>query len=188
MAIRDFAKTLGAVPGRKTMILFSGGFPMDPQRAEQFAELDAAIDACSRANVAIYPLDVHGLRVLFPGAASGAFLLDLPFPHAPGLLASLAAPPDPWPQKIGPGGGGPPVGGGGGGGTGGGGGGKGGGGTGGGGTGGGGGGKGGGGGTGGGGGGKGGGGGGGGTGSRGGSPGIYSNMPSSMCRIASKPL
>ena len=112
MAIRNLAKTLGTVPGRKTVVLFSEGFALAPQH---MSELDAAIDACSQANVAIYPIDPRGLQVTFPGAASGSYLLDLPFPHEPGLLACLAAPPDPWPQKVGPGNGGPPGGGGGGG-------------------------------------------------------------------------
>ena len=106
LAIRDLAKTLGAVPGRKTLILFSAGFPLTPERQ---SELDATIDAANRANVAIYPVDVRGLQVLFPplqGLPPGAFLLDSPFPHEPGLLASLVGSPDPWPQHGGGGGGG----------------------------------------------------------------------------------
>src|SRR5208337_4119780 len=120
LAIRNLAKTLGAVPGRKTLILFSEGFPLT---AERQSELDAAIDAASRANVAIYPVDVRGLQALppsMPGMGPRAFLLDSPFPHAPGLLASLAGSPDPWPQRGGGGGeGGGGTGGGGGGGGGG---------------------------------------------------------------------
>ena len=111
LAIRDLAKTLRAVPGRKTLILFSEGFPLTSERQ---VELDATIDAASRANVAIYPVDVRGLQALpasLPALPPGAFLLDSPFPHEPGLLASLAGSPDPWPQKgvgggSGPGGGG----------------------------------------------------------------------------------
>jgi VWFA-related protein len=171
LAIRDLAKTLQAVPGRKTLILFSEGFPLT---AEYQFELDTTIDAASRANVAIYSVDVRGLLALpplppsMPGLGPGALLLDSPFPHEPGLLASLAGSPDPWPQHGGGGGGGGTGGGGGGGTGGGGGGGKGGGG---GGTGGGGGG------TGGGGGGKGGGGGGGGGGKGGGGGGKGGGTP-----------
>jgi VWFA-related protein len=120
LAIRNLAKTLRAVPGRKTLILFSAGFPLTPERQ---SELDATIDAANRANVAIYPVDVRGLQALppsLPGMSPGAFLLDSPFPHQPGLLASLAGSPDPEPQRHGGGGGGGvPVGGGGGGTTGG---------------------------------------------------------------------
>jgi VWFA-related protein len=159
LAIRQLAISLRTIPGRKTLILFSEGFPLT---AERQSELDATIDAANKANVAIYTLDVRGLL------ARPAAFLDSPFPHESGLLASLAASPDPWPQRGGGGGtGGGGTGGGGGGGRGGGGGTGGGGGSGGGG-------KGGGGGSGGSGGKGGGGGGGTGSGSRGGSPTIQS--------------
>jgi VWFA-related protein len=203
LAIRNLVKTLQPIPGRKTLILFSEGFPLTSEH--QF-ELDATIDAANRANVAIYPMDVRGLQALpppsMPGLPPHAFLFDSPFPHEPWLLASLAGSPDPWPQHGGGGGGGGGgTGGGGGGGTGGGGGGGGGagggggrgggggGGTGGGGTGGGGG-KGGGG-TGGGGGkgggGTGGGGGKGGGGGTSGSPGSYGNYPGSTTAMCNDP-
>ena len=58
LAVRSMAKTLASVPGRKTMILFSSGFPLTP---EYTSELTAAINACNRANVAVYPVDVRGL-------------------------------------------------------------------------------------------------------------------------------
>lgn len=111
LAIRNLAKTLRTVPGRKTLILFSSGFPLT---ADRQPELDATIDAANRANVAIYSVDARGLVALPPGA----FLLDSPFPHELGLLASLAGLLEPEPQH-GPGGSGPGSGGAGGGGTGG---------------------------------------------------------------------
>jgi VWFA-related protein len=114
LAIRNLAKSLRTVPGRKTLILFSEGFPLTSERQP---ELDATIDAANRANVAIYAIDARGL-VALPPLPPGAFLLDSPFPHESGLLASLAGLPEPDPQH-GPGGGGPGGGGGGGGGTGG---------------------------------------------------------------------
>ena len=58
MAIRSLARNLAAVPGRKSLVLFTDGFPLTP---EAQAELTAAISACNQANVAIYPLDVRGL-------------------------------------------------------------------------------------------------------------------------------
>ena len=58
LALRSLAKSLGSVPGRKTLVLFTSGFPVDP---EYFSEVTAAIDACNKANVAIYPIDVRGL-------------------------------------------------------------------------------------------------------------------------------
>ena len=100
LAIRNLAKTLRSVPGRKTMILFSGGFPLTAQRQ---SELSATIDAANKANVAIYTVDARGLRALqpsgmpgienpsIPGRPPGASLIpnESPFPHEPALLASL---------------------------------------------------------------------------------------------------
>ena len=57
-ALRDMAKGLADVPGRKTLVFLSGGFPMNQ---EILTEVTATIDACNRANVAIYPIDVRGL-------------------------------------------------------------------------------------------------------------------------------
>ena len=58
LAIRDMAKNLSSIPGRKSMILFTAGFAITPERQ---SELTATIDVCNKANVAIYPLDVRGL-------------------------------------------------------------------------------------------------------------------------------
>lgn len=58
LAIRDLAKRLGPIPGRKTLVLLTTGFPLTDDVDE---ELPATIDACNKANVAIYPLDVSGL-------------------------------------------------------------------------------------------------------------------------------
>jgi VWFA-related protein len=58
LAIRDMAKNLAGIPGRKSMILFTAGFAITPERQ---SELTATIDVCNKANVAIYPLDVRGL-------------------------------------------------------------------------------------------------------------------------------
>lgn len=57
-ALRNLAKGLGTVPGRKTVVFFSSGFVVD---AELQSELTAVIDACNKANVAVYPIDVRGL-------------------------------------------------------------------------------------------------------------------------------
>jgi len=58
LAVRSLAKNLRAVPGRKMLILFSAGFPLTTER---MSELTATIDACNKANVSIYSLDVRGL-------------------------------------------------------------------------------------------------------------------------------
>ena len=68
LSIRSLAKNLRAVPGRKMLILFSAGFALD---SEGMSELTATIDACNKANVAIYSLDVRGLVATAPGGKPG---------------------------------------------------------------------------------------------------------------------
>jgi len=63
LAVRSLAKNLRSIPGRKIMVLFSAGFPLT---AESESELTATIDACNKANVAIYSLDVRGLTAGAP--------------------------------------------------------------------------------------------------------------------------
>jgi VWFA-related protein len=58
LAVRSLAKNLRGMPGRKMLILFSAGFAITP---ENQSELTATIDACNKANVAIYSLDARGL-------------------------------------------------------------------------------------------------------------------------------
>jgi VWFA-related protein len=119
LALRDMAKSLGTVPGRKTLILFSSGFPLTP---ESQSELTATIDALNKANVAVYPVDVRGLAATAgPGTnifnptpgrpqtfppSSDLSIPESAFPHLPGLLAMLEPAPFPDPQKGGTGGGG----------------------------------------------------------------------------------
>lgn len=96
LAIRSLARNLAAVPGRKSLVLFTDGFPLTP---EAQAELTAAISACNQANVAIYPLDVRGLiapigQNLSPWNPAGS---PNPFAAAPSVrarfvLASYPAP------------------------------------------------------------------------------------------------
>jgi VWFA-related protein len=131
LSIRELAKTLRTVPGRKTLVLFSGGFALTGERQ---VELTATIDALNKSNIAVYPMDVRGLATSpnpgmmnptspmgRPGFSPGSFLKDMdsPFPHQAALLAALMMPLEPDPQRGGAGGGGGVVGGGGGGGAGG---------------------------------------------------------------------
>ena len=130
LAVRSLAKNLRSIPGRKMVILFSGGFPLSN---ENQSELTATIDACNKSNVAIYAVDARGLVATAPGGSSqnravsskaravrASFRAPLRKP-APGsssrIRLVLAAYPSmslPDPQRPG-GGGGPPSGGGGGG-------------------------------------------------------------------------
>ena len=78
MALSSVAKGLGEVPGRKTLVFFSAGFPLTP---DLISEVTAAINACNRANVAVYPIDVRGL--VAPGGAG-------PTPGASGRPGGMA--------------------------------------------------------------------------------------------------
>ena len=70
LSLRQLAKSFATIPGRKSLILFTAGFELSPER---YSELTATIDACNKANVAVYPLDVRGLVTpmsrIVPGAA-----------------------------------------------------------------------------------------------------------------------
>src|SRR5882724_7164120 len=67
LSVRSLAKNLRTVPGRKMLVLFSAGFAVT---AENESELTATIDACNKANVAIYSLDVRGLKAAQNGFAA----------------------------------------------------------------------------------------------------------------------
>jgi VWFA-related protein len=67
LAIRSLAKNLRSIPGRKMVVLFSGGFPLT---SENQSELTATIDACNKSNVAVYALDARGLTARVPGGSA----------------------------------------------------------------------------------------------------------------------
>ncbi len=66
-SLRDLAKGLASVQGRKTVVMLTEGFVLTP---EAQSELTAVIDSCNKANVAVYPIDVRGL--IAPGVDMGA--------------------------------------------------------------------------------------------------------------------
>jgi VWFA-related protein len=106
LSIRSLAKNLRGVPGRKMLILFTAGFPLS---TENMTELTATIDACNKANVAIYALDVRGLvaptvKLSTPAKKGNTAVARTGAPRL--VLASYdpAAMPDP--QHTGGGGGG----------------------------------------------------------------------------------
>jgi VWFA-related protein len=128
LALRSLAKNLSTVPGRKSLVMLTSGFPLSP---EYQSELTAVIDSCNKANVAIYPIDVRGLTVpALPGMqnrltpplihSASASLIPAAFHYssnrsAPPLLAlaAFAEPAEPLPAQHGGGGGGGTGGGGG---------------------------------------------------------------------------
>ena len=60
LALRSLAKSMSSIPGRKTLVMLTSGFPLNP---EYQSELTAVVDTCNKSNVAIYPIDVRGLVV-----------------------------------------------------------------------------------------------------------------------------
>lgn len=55
-SLADLARGLGVLPGRKTVVLLTGGLPSAP---ELKYVIDSAIEASGRSDVAIYPIDVQ---------------------------------------------------------------------------------------------------------------------------------
>jgi VWFA-related protein len=99
-ALKDLAKSLSAVPGRKTVIFITAGFPLTP---EIMSEATAAISALNKANIAIYPIDVRGLVAGTPVAgliAPYPGVRFVPASYTPGGMAFFI------PQHSGGGGGG----------------------------------------------------------------------------------
>src|SRR5207248_6529461 len=123
LAVRSLAKNLRSIPGRKMVVLFSGGFALTQ---ENQSELTATIDACNKSNVAVYALDARGLVATAPGGSASRRTMagktqsarsHLPArrtsPHPRILLAAYPAMAAPDPQRPGGGGGGAGGGGGG---------------------------------------------------------------------------
>jgi len=85
LALIDLAKSLAAVPGRKTLVLLTSGYKLNE---EYMSEVTAAINACNKANVAVYPIDVRGLVApsgsMGPGPQSAIF--GSPTESSPGAL------------------------------------------------------------------------------------------------------
>lgn len=84
LSLRNLAKNLADVPGRKTLVLLTSGFPVGEEERQ---EITAAIDTCNKANVAVYPIDVRGLV---------APMGSLSTPRKTGLSARWQA----WSQSI----------------------------------------------------------------------------------------
>lgn len=57
-SLRDLGRSLGALPGRKVVVLFSGGVASS---SDQRAAVKEAVEECNRSGVAIYPADVRSV-------------------------------------------------------------------------------------------------------------------------------
>lgn len=56
--LKLLARNLRTLPGRKALILFTGGLTID---TNHMSELTAAVNACNMANVTVYTVDVRGI-------------------------------------------------------------------------------------------------------------------------------
>ena len=65
LAMQGLVNVLGAIPGRKAVIEFTGGITQTGE--ENRTELRAATDAANRADVSIYSIDARGLFAEVPG-------------------------------------------------------------------------------------------------------------------------
>lgn len=64
-AVQGLANVLAAIPGRKSVIQFTGGITQTGE--ENRTQLRAATDAANRADVSIYSIDARGLFAEVPG-------------------------------------------------------------------------------------------------------------------------
>jgi VWFA-related protein len=90
-ALGSLAGNLGVLPGRKMIVLVSGGLS---QSSIQKAQLTDVIDACNKSDVAVYPIDVRPLSGALPSEKqiSPASPYDSVFARARGGGASPAMP------------------------------------------------------------------------------------------------
>jgi len=99
-ALNRLASDLSAVPGRKTVVLLTAGVTV---RSDQKGILTEAIEACNRADVAVYPVDVRdasvpsGFSADTPetGRGRGPTAMATPMPRIAGATATPSARPGP---------------------------------------------------------------------------------------------
>ena len=59
LALRSVARSISTLPGRKSLVWLTSGMAMTPDIQ---ADMTALISVCNRSNVAVYPVDVRGLK------------------------------------------------------------------------------------------------------------------------------
>ena len=73
LALRSVARSMAALPGRKSLVWLTSGMAMTPDNQ---ADMTALISVCNRSNVAVYPVDVRGLTGPIQGRQSRPLLQD----------------------------------------------------------------------------------------------------------------
>jgi VWFA-related protein len=79
-ALRNVATGLSSVPGRKSLVFFSAGFPMT---SETLFEMNKTLDICNRANVAIYPIDIRTITMSLGSLQQTTMLIPASFRSGP---------------------------------------------------------------------------------------------------------
>ncbi len=72
-ALKQLARSMAVVPGRKNLIWISGGIPFDPANTDPQMQKTAALLAATQ--ISVYPIDVRGLA--WVGADGAAFSQDV---------------------------------------------------------------------------------------------------------------
>ncbi|HKD06997.1 MAG TPA: VWA domain-containing protein [Bryobacteraceae bacterium] len=83
MALRSIARDVADLPGRKLIAFLSPGFRLTSGLE---SDLASAVDACNRADVAVYPIDIEGLSrdsPRNPGFSAPAFSGRIPLQGTP---------------------------------------------------------------------------------------------------------
>jgi VWFA-related protein len=84
-ALGNLARSLGTLQGRKTIVFVSGGLS---QSSAQKAEMTAAIDACNKSDVAVYPIDLRPLGSATTSYNQGTVLGSFETPGGMGRRAA----------------------------------------------------------------------------------------------------
>lgn len=90
--IRTLAKSMSGLPGRKILVWFTAGFPLN---SEEVSEVTAIVSDCNRDNVAIYPVDVRGVVTGAPSLRNRLELPPLFAPPAMSVFRTVAFVPNP---------------------------------------------------------------------------------------------
>jgi VWFA-related protein len=90
--LESVIRNLGALTGRKILVLLSDGFHLGGNSSSQIFDMRRIIDAATRAGVVIYSIDARGLVATPPGgSASDSFGADdINLPGARGRIESSA--------------------------------------------------------------------------------------------------
>lgn len=68
--IRNAILSVKSIPGRKTLILVTDGFLLEPKEADHFAQMRRIVDSATKAGVVVYSLGSAGLTVGGPNDPS----------------------------------------------------------------------------------------------------------------------